>query len=237
MYTLYFIYNFITNYVYIGQSIRIKDRFRRHKSDLKLNRHANDHLQNAWNKYGEDAFELYIFHTYSTQLELDEAESFYIKWYQELNLCYNFESSPRGYGPLSEITKKKISLSLTGRTASEETRKKLSEAHKGRKLNDKQRQALLNSNYNRIISKATRQKMSLAKKGIPLSDSHKQSLKLIKRRGREFELVSPEGILFQGTHLKDFAKKHNLTASNLSHVLAGKLKSHKGWTSIKPTKF
>ena len=41
---------------YIGSSINITTRFKQHKSKLDKNCHANQHLQNAWNNYGEDSF-------------------------------------------------------------------------------------------------------------------------------------------------------------------------------------
>lgn len=37
---------------YIGSSINIKNRFGRHKSNLKTNKHDNPILQNHVNKYG-----------------------------------------------------------------------------------------------------------------------------------------------------------------------------------------
>ena len=44
------------NKVYIGQSINIKRRLYDHKTRLRKGTHKNKHLQNAWNKYGEDNF-------------------------------------------------------------------------------------------------------------------------------------------------------------------------------------
>ena len=41
---------------YIGQSIDIEKRWREHRWHLRANKHKNNHLQNAWNKYGETAF-------------------------------------------------------------------------------------------------------------------------------------------------------------------------------------
>lgn len=42
---------------YVGNSKNISSRFYAHRYDLKRNQHFCRHLQNAWNKYGEDAFE------------------------------------------------------------------------------------------------------------------------------------------------------------------------------------
>ncbi len=43
--------------VYIGQTHNMKERFQRHRYKLRSNKHYNKHLQNSWNKYGEQSFE------------------------------------------------------------------------------------------------------------------------------------------------------------------------------------
>jgi group I intron endonuclease len=45
---------------YIGSSTDIKRRIKEHKTDLKYNKHHCTHLQNSWNKYGQQAFEIKI---------------------------------------------------------------------------------------------------------------------------------------------------------------------------------
>jgi group I intron endonuclease len=42
---------------YIGSAKNIHKRLLEHKARLKINKHKNAHLQNAWNKYGEGIFE------------------------------------------------------------------------------------------------------------------------------------------------------------------------------------
>lgn len=53
---IYQIRNIINGMVYIGSSMDISTRWREHKYDLRMNNHRNQHLQNAYNKYGKDAF-------------------------------------------------------------------------------------------------------------------------------------------------------------------------------------
>ena len=45
---------------YIGSSNDIYRRWREHKKDLRDGCHDNEHLQNAWKKYGENNFEFKI---------------------------------------------------------------------------------------------------------------------------------------------------------------------------------
>src|SRR6266581_2800509 len=44
------------NRIYIGSALNLRERRRAHFGALRRNEHINKHLQNAWNKYGEQAF-------------------------------------------------------------------------------------------------------------------------------------------------------------------------------------
>jgi group I intron endonuclease len=57
---VYTIQNKVSGEVYIGSSRRFKRRFAQHRSFLRGKYHQNSHLQHAWNKYGESAFEFKI---------------------------------------------------------------------------------------------------------------------------------------------------------------------------------
>ena len=54
---IYCIENKINHKVYIGSSKNIYQRLLKHFALLRHNKHENMHLQNAWNKYGENNFE------------------------------------------------------------------------------------------------------------------------------------------------------------------------------------
>ena len=46
---------------------------------------------------------------------------------------------------------------------------------------------------------------------------------------REYELVSPDGQLFQGKGVRTLCRKFILSESAISQVLNGKIKHYKGW--------
>ena len=57
---IYMITNKVSNKKYIGSSRNIEQRKRTHLHKLRHGKHENAHLQNAFNKYGEENFEFSI---------------------------------------------------------------------------------------------------------------------------------------------------------------------------------
>lgn len=57
---IYCIINTVNNKKYIGSSKHLSRRLWEHRATLRHNCHVNQHLQNAWNKYGEAAFDYFI---------------------------------------------------------------------------------------------------------------------------------------------------------------------------------
>jgi len=77
---IYKITNLKNNKAYIGQSTDIKSRWNNHKIELRNNDHRNSHLQNSFNKYGEDAFEFRILER-TFEENLDNAEEYWINYF------------------------------------------------------------------------------------------------------------------------------------------------------------
>lgn len=117
---IYLITNTINNKKYVGQSWDIVQRWINHKSSLRGGYHGNVHLQNSWNKYGEENFTFSILSQCKTQDELDELEIKYIKHFDSANqqFGYNDELGGCGAGKKSEDAKKHLSLVKRGILAS-----------------------------------------------------------------------------------------------------------------------
>ena len=105
---IYFIINQENGKRYVGQTIRYSDRKSDHKTKLNNHTHVNAKLQNAWDKYGENAFiwEKITYDNISAE-ELDEYEIYYIKKYNSVEDGYNIETGGthgRGKDARSKLT-------------------------------------------------------------------------------------------------------------------------------------
>lgn len=87
---IYIIKNIVDCKVYIGSSININTRFKRHKCMLKGGYHDNLHLQNAYNKYGYDNIQFEIAEECEIN-KLVDRENYYIELYKanKNNFGYN----------------------------------------------------------------------------------------------------------------------------------------------------
>jgi group I intron endonuclease len=75
---------------YIGSSINIYYRLKRHISDLLKNKHANKYMQNAFNKYGKNSFMFEVIEECSRDM-LIKTESYYI---ESMSPDLNFIQNP-----------------------------------------------------------------------------------------------------------------------------------------------
>jgi hypothetical protein len=117
---VYKIINTINENYYIGSSHNIKTRIRKHFELLKRNKHHSIHLQNAYNKYGENVFTVEVLETCDKKnilsVEQKHLDTIF-NWKKTYNMSkrasgnnYNLSQHPHQI----EI-RKKLSLSIKGK--------------------------------------------------------------------------------------------------------------------------
>lgn len=179
--------------MYIGSSVDISTRFIRHRYHLRKGDHVNQYLQNAWNKYGEEAFEFVVLEECPVDQLLDR-EQHYLDCSSEKYNILSTAGSQIGYKHTPEAIAK-ISATHKGKVVSEETRKKIGDANRGRKRSAEARERMSVSHRGRITSEETREKLRVASTGNKHMLGHKHKpgtiekmrAAALKRKARKLE--------------------------------------------------
>lgn len=95
---IYKITNQINGKVYIGQSVKIKSRWKQHKQEAKSNR-RNTFLYNAMRKYGLDNFSFEVIEE-CEENQLNEREIYWISYYDSFNKEKGYNMTPGGSEPI-----------------------------------------------------------------------------------------------------------------------------------------
>jgi group I intron endonuclease len=179
---LYRIVNKESGKQYIGQSVNYKKRWRLHRYYLNNNSHHNEFLQNAWIKYGEEAFRFELITEFQSRDELNTAEALHIEVSGSLY--------PNGYNlvkggdvfEISESTRAKLSDAMKGKPLSAATRAKISEALKGKPIRAETRAKISTSNKGKQRSAAARAKISAYRTGRKHSAETRAKISAANRR-------------------------------------------------------
>lgn len=133
---IYQILNLANGKFYIGHSQDYDIRWWEHSRKLKSNSHDNPHLQNAWNKYGEDAFEFIVIELVEEK-DMLTREQFWIDNLKACNVQIGYNINPNALRPPSSKGRKhshetriKISKATTGISKRHHARKPKTETHK-----------------------------------------------------------------------------------------------------------
>lgn len=90
---IYVIINQSTGKVYVGSASNISKRWSRHRKDLRDKKHANMHLQLAWNKYSEEDFVFRVLE-FADKDNLDSREQHWMDYYDATNNKLGYNLAP-----------------------------------------------------------------------------------------------------------------------------------------------
>ena len=197
---IYAIQNTVNAKRYVGSAVNLRKRWNNHRSYLRKNKHENQHLQSAWNKYGEAAFLFEVIEYVADASLLIVAEQDWIDTCSpEYNIC-RVAGSHLGMKHSPE-TLAKLSAASLGRKHTPETRAKMSAGllgntrNLGKKRSPATRAKISAANLGKKRSPETLVKISAAKKGKStwnkgknLTPEHRAKLSAAKLGGKQ----SPE---------------------------------------------
>jgi len=174
---VYQILNTMGGKCYIGSSVNMEERLKRHFRALRKGCHCNQYMQRAYNLYGEKVF--------TQKILIICAPENLIMYEQNAMDAFNslYNLAPVAGSTLgitfSEEHKAKISAAGMGRIVSVETKRKMSEAQKGHKFSDETRAKMSEAKKN--MSKETKAKMSEALIGNKHFLGHKHSEETLEK--------------------------------------------------------
>jgi group I intron endonuclease len=214
---VYIITCLINNKHYIGYSKNITGRLNTHKSYLRLNKHPNAHLQDAFNLYGRDNFTFESLEYYPE----DQMASFENWWCNMLNT----HSNQFGFNLL-------LTNPNDERKYSEESKRKMSETRKGKNLTGKN-----NPSFGRKMTIEQNEANRLRSIGRKNSTASKErvAVALIKFN---YEILTPNETIVSTNNLRKFSRENKLNSSSLFYTFLGKnsygatLSQHKGYKII-----
>jgi hypothetical protein len=216
-----------TDKVYVGQSLRIEERYTKHKYKLK-NSLANHKLMEAYNRFGMPILEILL--ECSETEDLDVLENEAIEIFDSVKNGFNINTKASGGG-----------TGLQGETHgnSKYTEETIKKVFKLLLLNKVPFKTISN---NTGVEISTVRDISKGKSHKWLAQVYRDEYELLKDlkytriyntaeyKGIIYpDIKSPDGKVYKIQNLTSFAKEHKLNKSHLCGVLNGKRKTHLGW--------
>lgn len=189
---VYRIHCTITLRNYIGSASRcFLHRWNMHRHQLRHGNHHSALLQNAWSKYGEDAFVFSIVELCEPNRCI-EREQYYIDFLKSADRNFGLNISPTAFSQLGVKRSEETLVKMRARKHTKESRKKMSEFRRGKKASDevrakmskarkgkKHRQDSIEKMKARVFTEDHRKNLSAAMKGRkckPLTADHRAKL-------------------------------------------------------------
>ena len=189
---IYQITNTCTGEFYVGSAVDFDKRWHGHLVKLRCDRHHNNHLRNAFIKYGESAFTFSVLELVSAD-ELLVREQHYI---DTLSPVYNIckVAGSRLGAKHTEESIAKMSAVQSGKIISDEQKDKIRQAHLGMKMPDSTREAIAKANKGSKRTEEQKARMSAALKGRVVPEEQRK--KMSEARKAYFKRMQKEGTIW-----------------------------------------
>jgi group I intron endonuclease len=193
---IYQIKNTINGGVYFGRSIDVNDRLIHHRNELRRGVHTNKRLQNAWDKYGENAFKFECVWE-KEPAALYELEGFILEFMWGHDKLYNHHKlSYGGFEPdnklgcfsRSQETKERMSKAFTGRVFSDEHKAKIRAAKIGIKASNEVKKKMSETRIGKARPQSWHDKMAEYRANNP----NPMQGKVSPMRGKKFPAIACE---------------------------------------------
>ena len=164
---IYKIRNLLNGKVYIGQSVDLSSRFRKHKAEVK--REKKHPLYTSMQKYGIENFEFVILEWIEDVTLLNEREQYWMDFYKSYDRTFGYNVLTKAESCKGAILSKghieKIRNAIIKIWKDPIYRQKIIESQKERKQSDESKLKIGLAHKGKIVSEETRKKLSLANKG------------------------------------------------------------------------
>lgn len=225
---IYVIRHIVTGKLYVGSAKDIDNRWAVHRKQLREDRHHSPKLQNAWRKYGEDAFVFEVIETTAPDAMI-EREQFYLDQTHSADRDGGYNvvrkaGSPLGFKHGPEMCAK-VSAAHKGRKFTDEHRAKISAALKGRKPSDQTIAASVAYWTGKKHPPELIEKRVAKIRGKKLSGERLEKLQATLAKRRCLSLDAVQLIIDdrrRGLTIGQLAEKHNCSTHPIRRVLAGK---------------
>lgn len=241
---IYEVLNAVNGKRYVGSSINLAQRWRRHRKSLRKGDHHSLKLQRAWNKYGEAAFLFQVIEYVEDKEKLIEREQNYIDGlcpqYNIMalagsNLGHKFSIESRNrlstarkgrkMPPFTEEHKLNISKAKKGTKASDETKRKMSELRRGKKRwpcseETKKRIGAAQLGVKRTpLTAEHKAKVSAAKLGVPQREETKLKLAISKAKISAEVVLEIRNRVSNGERQSDVAKALGICRKTVNEIV------------------
>lgn len=210
---IYRLINIINGKSYIGSSVDINKRVKRHVRELRDNKHANKHLQRSWIKYGGDSF-IYTIIELTDINNLRIREQYYLDSQScEYNICIDATAPMMGRTHTREtILKMKNRIQPTGKDS----------PSYGKKWSKETREKILKT---RVGLKRTTQFKEKQRSNAIKKELHKYLIE--SNNKRKLKIIDSNGIIHNS--LVECADYHKISTQTVCDILKGRhFKTRKG---------